>query len=122
MGVCELCFRKAPEGDLPADWDIIWQSLVCPECQKRAKQEGKDIPHMKGGCYADGRPDPREIIIVRETFKLSPYQEKIKVQLNIANNELETYVNTLTKKEQDIIERYTILYDRILELQDKMWE
>jgi len=54
--ICEFCHR-AVKGNLPEDWDLVWQSAVCPECQKRvAKDGGYDV--VVGGAYAMA-PDPR---------------------------------------------------------------
>jgi len=56
--VCEFCFRTSTAGkSLPADWVLVWQSAVCPECQKRVAQDG-GYGVVKGMAYATG-PDPR---------------------------------------------------------------
>lgn len=60
MKICELCYKEAPPGPIPCSWDIIFQSLVCEDCQIRAADEGKPIALMTGGYYANGKPDPRK--------------------------------------------------------------
>jgi len=55
--VCEYCFRTIYINSLPADWEFVWQSAVCPECRKRVKHDGGYFV-VKGGAYATG-PDPR---------------------------------------------------------------
>ena len=37
--ICEFCYKPA-DGDLPPEWDLVWQSAVCPECQQRVKEDG----------------------------------------------------------------------------------
>lgn len=58
--VCEYCHREAVN---PVDdgWDLIWLCWLCPECQARAEREHGTgyLPFVRGGEYADGRPDPR---------------------------------------------------------------
>ncbi len=51
--ICFYCYKPAT-GNLPNDWDLIWQSPVCPDCLKRAKT-GVTI----GGEFAY-MDDPRE--------------------------------------------------------------
>ncbi len=36
--VCEFCYRKSNRKILPKDWDLVWQSAVCPKCQERVKK------------------------------------------------------------------------------------
>ncbi len=55
--VCELCHRSKPKDDL--GWDIIFQSYVCPDCQLKAKRDKLVLSDVRGGHYAEGRPDPR---------------------------------------------------------------
>lgn len=55
---CEACYTQAPN-PVPVTWELVFQSLVCPDCQKRAKAEGVAWGHLKGGQYANGKPDPR---------------------------------------------------------------
>ena len=58
--VCEFCFACLLDGDLPSDWDLVWQSAICPSCQKKVSDDG-GIFKVKGGAYSDGRRDPRTI-------------------------------------------------------------
>ncbi len=61
---CELCYRQtSQDSDLPAGWIICLQSLICPECQEKAD---KPYPHMRGGCFAGDKPDPRAETVVRQ--------------------------------------------------------
>jgi hypothetical protein len=57
--ICEYCHRAAAEGTNA--WSFIWQCYVCPECTERATAEHGEgfVNIVKGGEYADGRPDPR---------------------------------------------------------------
>ena len=57
MSICELCHRTKPKDDL--GWDLIWQSYICPDCQLKTKRDKLAITDVKGGHYAEGRPDPR---------------------------------------------------------------
>lgn len=57
---CEFCYRTEDRDDLPAGWDLVWQSCVCPECIARVGRDG-GYSVVKGGAYADGRPDPRPL-------------------------------------------------------------
>ncbi len=66
--VCEYCFVCLLEGNLPDDWDLVFQSAVCPSCQKKAKRDG-GYHKVFGGAYSNGRRDPRAILpqhILRE--------------------------------------------------------
>jgi hypothetical protein len=56
--VCEFCFRKSFKSLLPRNWDLVWQCAVCPRCQLRVAQHG-GYTVVKGGAFADGKPDPR---------------------------------------------------------------
>ena len=56
--ICEFCFRTSNESQLPASWDWVWQSAVCPQCQRLVALEG-GYGVVKGGAYAYGKPDPR---------------------------------------------------------------
>ena len=56
--LCEFCFRVIAEGPLPSSWELVWQSAVCPECQKRVAERG-GYAVVPGGAFAQG-PDPRE--------------------------------------------------------------
>lgn len=56
--VCEFCFRVIHNKDLPATWDLIWQSAVCPKCQSKVAADG-GYNIVKGGAYAGKRTDPR---------------------------------------------------------------
>ena len=57
--ICEFCYLVAEQDDLPAGWDFVWQSAVCPDCRKLVALDG-GYAIVKCGAYADGRPDPRE--------------------------------------------------------------
>ena len=54
--ICEFC-HKTINGELPDDWDFVWQSAVCPECKEKVARDG-GYGVVKGGAYATG-PDPR---------------------------------------------------------------
>jgi hypothetical protein len=56
--VCHYCHVEI-SGAFPREWELVWQSPVCPGCWKRVPGDG-GIAVVKGGAYADGRPDPRE--------------------------------------------------------------
>ena len=56
--VCEFCFRHSNRNQLPPGWDLVWQSAVCPRCQKQVTRDGS-YAIVKGGAYAKGRSDPR---------------------------------------------------------------
>jgi hypothetical protein len=66
---CELCYAQHTGDRIPDDWDIVWQSPICPDCQEKCKIEntvreiqGLDpihLPDRRGGCFANGKPDPR---------------------------------------------------------------
>lgn len=58
MWICFFCFTYAQYRNLPDDWDLVWQSAVCPECQKRVQADG-GYAVVVGGAYSDGKPDPR---------------------------------------------------------------
>lgn len=55
---CEACYTQAPN-PVPVTWELIYQSLVCPDCQRRAKAEMIGLANLRGGQYANGKPDPR---------------------------------------------------------------
>ena len=59
MSICELCYVETPEGDIPQDWDIVWQSLICPECQTRLAALSIRYSDAVGGMFTD-KKDPRE--------------------------------------------------------------
>jgi hypothetical protein len=58
---CEYCHRQVESRPIPKGWEFTWQSTICPECLARAKREHPDDwPRVvKGGEYANGKPDPR---------------------------------------------------------------
>ena len=56
--VCEFCFACLLEGNLPDDWDLVFQSAICPSCQKKVAQDG-GYHNVPGGSYSDERRDPR---------------------------------------------------------------
>jgi len=58
MWVCEFCFETSHANILPSGWDLVWQSAVCPICQKRVDRDG-GYHRVKGGAYAGYRNDPR---------------------------------------------------------------
>lgn len=61
--VCEFCFKQTNRNQLPADWDWVWQSAVCPGCRERVQRDG-GYNVVKGGAYAGGRTDPRAAVKV----------------------------------------------------------
>lgn len=58
---CEACYTQAPS-PVPQDWALVLQSYVCPACQKRAKALALPLTRLRGGQYANGRPDPRTVL------------------------------------------------------------
>ncbi len=57
--VCEFCFKSYFGNPLPDDWDLVWQSAVCPKCQCRVARDG-GYGKVRGGAYAPfWRRDPR---------------------------------------------------------------
>lgn len=58
--VCEFCFKISKRNRLPAKWDFILQSAVCPQCQRRVQSDG-GYGVVKGGAYANGKRDPRAL-------------------------------------------------------------
>jgi hypothetical protein len=62
--VCEFCFALLWADRLPANWQFIWQSAICPECWPKVQRDG-GIAVVKGGAYAttpDPRPFPRDFM------------------------------------------------------------
>lgn len=59
--VCHYCHKESEGPEMPEGWDLIFQSYVCGDCLARAKHEHpRDWLHVvKGGEYAEGKPDPR---------------------------------------------------------------
>lgn len=55
--ICEFCFKRIYVNFLPTDWDLVWQSAVCPECQEKVRNDG-GYGIVKGGAYATSK-DPR---------------------------------------------------------------
>ena len=55
--ICEFCYRVYMGNPLPDEWDRVWQSNVCPVCQKRVELDG-GYGVVKDGAYAVS-PDPR---------------------------------------------------------------
>ena len=55
---CALCLRPLYKSELtngthiPANWDIILQAHVCPDCIKRAKEDNLNIANTRIGYYA----------------------------------------------------------------------
>ena len=75
--ICEFCYRPYYGDNLQDNWDIVWQSAVCPECQERVMNDGG---YMKvvGGAYSFGA-DPRELTklikeLTAELTKLKDYE------------------------------------------------
>lgn len=60
--VCEFCHRQSNRMELPPGWDLVLQSAVCPDCQRKVARDG-GYAVVKGGAYADGRPDPRDAVL-----------------------------------------------------------
>src|SRR3990167_2310585 len=56
--VCEFCFNTIYGNELPTTWDLVWQTVVCPKCQRLVALDG-GYAMVKVGAYADGKPDPR---------------------------------------------------------------
>ncbi len=58
--ICEFCFLTIFDEELPPDWELEWQSAICPTCLERLRAEFGDgwINNAPGGCYAK-IPDPR---------------------------------------------------------------
>lgn len=56
--VCEICYRALPKMDLPANWELVWQSAICHDCQKYAKRRKIGLTQLVCGSRAQG-PDPR---------------------------------------------------------------
>ncbi len=57
--VCELCYKEVESGNLPDTWELVWQSAICPACLKIAERRKLSIGEHRGGCYANGKRDPR---------------------------------------------------------------
>jgi hypothetical protein len=60
--MCEYCYIEVVADTMPEEWDLIFQSYLCPTCIARAK---KEHPHdwlyvVKCGEYSNGKPDPRQ--------------------------------------------------------------
>ncbi len=56
--ICELCYREQDKAKAHT-WKLILQSFFCPLCYERGIEEIGGIHGLRGGCYAEGRPDPR---------------------------------------------------------------
>jgi len=56
--LCEFCYKQSNRKNLPETWNLVWQSAVCPDCQKRVARDG-GYGVVKGGAYANGKKDPR---------------------------------------------------------------
>jgi len=37
--ICELCYRVSDAQYLPSTWEIVHQSIICPTCGKRVRQD-----------------------------------------------------------------------------------
>lgn len=58
--ICELCYREPSDAaEFYLTWDRIWQANVCPDCHLKAKHDGVAVADCRGGCYAEGKSDPR---------------------------------------------------------------
>lgn len=58
---CEFCHAVLLSGNLPTQWDLVFQSAVCPSCRARVEKDG-GYAVVKGGAYSEGRPDPRGLV------------------------------------------------------------
>lgn|SRR5512139_180616 len=47
---CGFCYKKV-SGDIPPDWDIVFQTPVCPDCQFRVSGDG-GYTNVPLGAYA----------------------------------------------------------------------
>jgi hypothetical protein len=56
--VCEYCYATSDDSILPPDWDMIWQSVVCPECVRRLAAKTIEVHTTPGGAFAN-TVDPR---------------------------------------------------------------
>ncbi len=58
---CFFCHEPAPIKDdqLDPNWDLVWQSPVCPKCQPRVAADG-GYGVVKGGAYA-AKPRPEVV-------------------------------------------------------------
>jgi hypothetical protein len=56
--ICEICYRALPLIDLPTDWDLVFQSAICPKCLEYAKENDIPFCDLVCGSRACG-PDPR---------------------------------------------------------------
>jgi hypothetical protein len=57
--ICEFCYKTSSDTTLPAGWDFVLQSAVCPDCRKRAALDG-GYAVVLCGSYATV-PDPRAV-------------------------------------------------------------
>ena len=58
---CEFCHTVLLTGNLPTQWEIVFQSAVCPSCRARVEKDG-GYHVVHGGAYAEGRSDPRALV------------------------------------------------------------
>lgn len=95
---CEFCYIVVLEGNLPKDWDLVWQSAVCPNCQNRVEADG-GYAVVKGGAYSDGRTDPRSMP------KLTPPPAPGLVEVVAVNEKLKHGI-TVMGDENDMLRQF----------------
>lgn len=54
--ICEFCYKPA-RSPLPYEWELAWQSAVCPDCQEKVRRDG-GYHIVLGGAYSFAK-DPR---------------------------------------------------------------
>ena len=54
--ICEFCYKPV-QGDLPKEWEFVFQSAVCPDCKIKVEKDG-GYWVVKGGSYSYCK-DPR---------------------------------------------------------------
>lgn len=68
---CGFCYRPHIGTNLPPTWDIVWQTPVCPACQKRVAEDG-GYEVVKLGTYAAERTD-----LLLEGIQASDWNEDV---------------------------------------------
>lgn len=53
MSKCGFCYKQV-YGDIPDDWDIVFQTPVCPDCQFRVSGDG-GYSKVPLGAYASSK-------------------------------------------------------------------
>ena len=61
------------------------------------------------------------IQVTKAEFKLSKYQQKVKVELDAAHKEMNDFIATLLDNEKKIVEKFETLHYKIESLVDKMF-